>query len=123
MTIDITYNPVYPDDIVQKSIFNNIKDDLERGITEKLSISNPIFNNIINITETVSGNVSNVADAVENNDAINVSQNNRGNDHTGIDIGNILLFHGNSNNVPQGFEVYNELDSLADGVIYIIRTF
>lgn len=127
----IYYEKVYPNDIVETKTFDKIKEDIQTGITNKVSASNPIFNNYISVSTLFAGNVYNVSNGILNNDAINVRQNNTGN-YQGIGIGNVILFHGEQ--IPKGYAICDgtipkecplqittpKLDTIED-VKYIIR--
>jgi len=129
------YTPVLPNQLVDSNLYNSLKLDIQNGITNTVSKSNPIFNNVINIQTVTAGNVLGVANAVLPNDAINVSQNMAGYDFTGIDVGNIIMFHGE--HIPKGYAVCDgtiptdcplqlptpKLEPLTDKVLYIIRIY
>ena len=129
------YTPVLPNQLVDSNLYNSLKLDIQNGITNTVSKSNPIFNNVINIQTVTAGNVLGVANAVLPNDAINVSQNMAGYDFTGIDVGNIIMFHGEL--IPKGYAVCDgtiptdcplqlptpKLEPLTDKVLYIIRIY
>lgn len=132
----INYTPVSPGDTITTDIFNKIRDDLQNGISSKVSISNPIFSNSIAISNKNIGNVYNVAPGLLPNDAVNYSQYLTGVNGLGVAIGDIILFDTSNNNpIPMGYALCDGnvpiscpkrlntplLEPLSPRVKYIIR--